>query len=135
MSLHLATLPARTRAFLEHGAPEGQRNVKDLSRALQRHAAGYSEADAVRLVQDASARSGLAQREAAAAGRAGNDRKADLATWSIPGGGVYFRCATCAEALPAEQAGAAHKTSTVLRVWCADCERIRQQQTQNEVRL
>jgi len=69
-----ATLPARTRAFIEHGAPEGQRNAEAFASALQLRDAGYAEAEAMRLIQAGAARCGLSEREAAAAVRSAYHR-------------------------------------------------------------
>lgn len=61
--------PARTRAFLEHGAPEGQRNAEAHAAAQQLRDAGVVEAEAVALVETGAARCGLPQIEARAAVR------------------------------------------------------------------
>ena len=60
----IATLPARTRAFLEHGAPEGQRNREAFEAAAQLRDAGIVEAEALALVETGAARCGLATSEA-----------------------------------------------------------------------
>jgi len=61
---NLAALPSRTRAFLEHGAPEGQRNREAFEAAAQLRDAGIVEGDALALVETGAARCGLATNEA-----------------------------------------------------------------------
>jgi hypothetical protein len=65
----LATLPARTKAFLEHGAPEGQRQAEAFAAAAQLRDAGLAEIEAVALVEQGAARCGLPASEARAAVR------------------------------------------------------------------
>lgn len=62
-------LPPRTLAFLEHGAPEGQRQAEAFNAACQLRDAGVTEGEAVRLVQDGAARCGLKTSEARTAVR------------------------------------------------------------------
>jgi putative DNA primase/helicase len=64
MSVDLAHLPARTRAFLERGALEGERNQEAHYAAQQLRDAGVPEAEAVRLIQDGAAYCGLPASEA-----------------------------------------------------------------------
>jgi hypothetical protein len=71
-----ATLPERTRRFIEHGAPEGQRNAEAFSSAVQMRDAGLSEIEAARLIYDGAAHCGLSEREAAAAVRSAYARPA-----------------------------------------------------------
>jgi hypothetical protein len=65
----IATLPARTRAFLEHGAPEGTRNREAFEAAAQLRDAGVLEAEAIPLIQGGAACCGLPANEATAAVR------------------------------------------------------------------
>jgi len=63
VSVDLAKLPARTRTFLEHGAPEGLRQAEAFAAAVQLRDAGVVEADALALVETGAARCGLATSE------------------------------------------------------------------------
>jgi 5S rRNA maturation endonuclease (ribonuclease M5) len=57
--IDLATLPARTRDFIEHGAPEGQRQKSAFDAACQLRDAGATEGEALELVAAGAARCGL----------------------------------------------------------------------------
>jgi hypothetical protein len=74
--IELATLPARTKAFLERGAPEGRRQAEAFAAAAQLRDAGVVESEAVRLVQDGAARCGLPASEARSAVRSAYKRPA-----------------------------------------------------------
>jgi hypothetical protein len=87
VSVETATLPARTRAFLEHGAPEGQRQAEAFNAACQLRDNGASEAEAVQLVQDGAARCGLPASEARAAVRSAYKHPAREPTTKGHGGG------------------------------------------------
>ena len=69
VSVDHAKLPARTRAFLEHGAPEGQRQAEAFAAAVQLRDAGATEADTSELVEAGAARCRLPASEARAAVR------------------------------------------------------------------
>jgi 5S rRNA maturation endonuclease (ribonuclease M5) len=62
--IDIGTLPKRTRDFIEHGAPEGQRADEAFASALQLRDAGYSEADAFTEIQKGAARCGFPEKEA-----------------------------------------------------------------------
>lgn len=59
-----ATLPERTRNFLAHGAPEGQRNAEAHYAAQQLRDAGVVEVEALAMVERGAAACGLPQIEA-----------------------------------------------------------------------
>lgn len=64
-----ANLPERTRRFITHGAPEGQRQAEAFAAAAQLRDAGVAEAEAVALIERGAAACGLPQIEARAAVR------------------------------------------------------------------
>lgn len=67
MSFDASNLPERTRHFLEHGAPEGERQKGAFDAACQLRDAGATEAEAIQLVEGGAARCGLPLPEARAA--------------------------------------------------------------------
>jgi len=67
MSFDLSRLPERTRLFLEHGAPEGERQREAFNAACQLRDAGATEAEALSLIEAAAARCGLPLSEARSA--------------------------------------------------------------------
>jgi len=69
VSVALAQVPSRTRAFVERGAPKGQRQKEAFAAACQLRDAGTSEADALRLVQVGAAQCDLPSVEARGAVR------------------------------------------------------------------
>ena len=69
-------LPERTRRFLEHGAPEGQRQAEAFAAAGQLRDAGVAESEAVDLVTTGAARCGLPASEARGAVRSAYKRVA-----------------------------------------------------------
>jgi putative DNA primase/helicase len=69
MSFDLDRLPERTRHFLEHGAPEGERQKGAFDAACQLRDAGATEAEAIQLVEAGAARCGLPLPEARAAAK------------------------------------------------------------------
>lgn len=71
-----ATLPARTRAFVENGAPEHQRNAEAFAAACQLRDGGVAEVEAVALVEQGAARCGLPASEARAAVKSAYKRTA-----------------------------------------------------------
>ena len=58
------TVPARTLAYLEHGAPKGSRNDELLNAACQFRDAGYSEAEAIEKLIVRATADGLSSKEA-----------------------------------------------------------------------
>jgi len=62
-----SNLPECTRHFLEHGAPEGERQKGAFDAACQLRDAGATEAEAIRLVEGGAAKCGLPLPEARAA--------------------------------------------------------------------
>jgi 5S rRNA maturation endonuclease (ribonuclease M5) len=66
-SFDVSRLPDRTRRFIEHGAPEGERQKGAFDAACQLRDAGATEAEAVALVEQGAARCGLQLLEAQAA--------------------------------------------------------------------
>ncbi len=67
MSFDASNLPERTRHFLEHGAPEGERQKEAFEAACQLRDAGATEAEATQLVEAGAAKCGLPLSEARAA--------------------------------------------------------------------
>ncbi len=67
MSFDASNLPERTRRFLEHGAPEGERQKEAFEAACQLRDAGATEAEAIQLVEGGAAKCGLPLSEARAA--------------------------------------------------------------------
>ena len=57
-------LPKRTKDYLEHGAPEGQRNAELLQAAAQFRDAGYNQVAAESRLLERATRDGLTEREA-----------------------------------------------------------------------
>lgn len=67
MSFDASNLPERTRHFLEHGAPEGERQIEAFEAACQLRDEGATEAEAIQLVEGGAAKCGLPLPEARAA--------------------------------------------------------------------
>ena len=67
MSFDASNLPERTRHFLEHGAPEGERQKEAFEAACQLRDASATEAEAIQLVEGGAAKCGLPLSEARAA--------------------------------------------------------------------
>ena len=64
MRFNPTQLPERTRNFIEHGAPEGQRAEEAFAASVQLRDAGYSEADALAEILKGAARCAFPEKEA-----------------------------------------------------------------------
>jgi hypothetical protein len=69
-------LPQRTRDYLEHGAPEGQRNAELFEAACQMRDGGYLESDAAGWLGPRAEKDGLLEAEILRTIRSAYDRAA-----------------------------------------------------------